>query len=209
MLTFNNKILTVSNKGLEVEAGPTPPAPTGPVLLYEQAPQSYSSWSQILYEPRTLTTDKDFICYKMSIHHNTNSSPADASLSDSTGNYGWNYSVYREHRIETMNHGGTSNTPLVAGQNGVETGSTLTTSSFMPDTTLPISTTDFTIVRFIFQKSTRKVYFYIDGLQVAICNDWGAAFDPFAQNLHTINDVNETFGIQIYACDTLTDAEGV
>jgi len=30
MLTFNNKILTVSNKGLEVEAGPTPPAPVPP-----------------------------------------------------------------------------------------------------------------------------------------------------------------------------------
>lgn len=30
MLTFNNKILTVSNKGLEVAAGPTPPP--GPVL---------------------------------------------------------------------------------------------------------------------------------------------------------------------------------
>lgn len=44
MLTFNNKILTVSNKGLEVEAGPTPPGPT-PSLPFDYVQIGDKLWS--------------------------------------------------------------------------------------------------------------------------------------------------------------------
>jgi len=44
MLTFNNKILTVSNKGLEVEAGPTPPAPV-PALPFSTVQIGSKLWS--------------------------------------------------------------------------------------------------------------------------------------------------------------------
>lgn len=180
------------------------------VLLDEKAVESYTTSNATMYTPPTLTTDKDFICYKMSVHPNDGASWYGGGVTVSTyvnsKNYGWYWLGIADsnQRIYTY-----SNTPtaLSAGTDGTASFDSDANSAYCkPTQSIPASTTEFTTLKFVFQKSTRKAYFYIDGKQIAICNNWTTAWNPLEVNVTGQYNSMQTFGIQVYACDTLEAA---
>ena len=183
------------------------------VLLDEKAAATYDASFGTIYTPPTFTTDKDFICYKMAVHRNADNTTANILLSyyvSSSSNYGWFYHVSDDGATQYIatiaSNSYTSPTPLTAGTNGVSYNNYDSAQCYKAEPAIPSSTTEFTTVKFVFQKSNRKAYFYIDGKQIAICNDYKSAWNPMEIALMSgsLNDM--TFGIQVYACDSLEAA---
>lgn len=188
-----------------------PPPPY--VLLDEKAVADYAQGGKVMYAPPTFTTDKDFICYKMSA--NRTGSDSDVILSYYNSNtrryYGWYWHQGQDGSGDYQYVGpdqetsGQSLTQLVAGADGVQRSSS--SNTYEPNPMIPSSSTEFTTAKFVFQKSTRKMYFYIEDKQVAICNDWTTSWNPLTTNITSGWIAGTTFGIQVYACDSLEAAE--
>lgn len=231
MLTFNNKILTVSNKGLEVAAGPTPPAP-GPELLYTQAVASYTETTTYsdytLMAAQTWDTNKNFICYKISVCITPNSHSGqfgrcvlinggnyqDARfgriVNSTTGYVDVNSAYasglyYNEQTYETLGSDG-----VYATAKNPQSGTTSNVIISNPNTLMSNSSqTEFKV---IFDKLSKKLYIYIEGKQVVISDYSTLNIDPSTWPVTTRGTSSRgtyNFGIDVYACDTLTDAEGV
>lgn len=222
MLTFNNKILTVSNKGLEVEAGPTPPGPT-PVLLYEQAVQNYTGYTTTVMAAHTWDTNKNFICYKMSVC-------VKSYWDDTYGSYyrglqvgGSSYISFGRKSTFDRAYDKTSTFFFTTGTSSAGTDGQSFTADFVPQGSgykanpdIKVSTNNGVITyRIVFDKTLNKAYCYITDKQVMVV-DYGST-DVLGMSISTTignyqysdRDSNVDFGIQVYACDSLADAEGV
>jgi hypothetical protein len=222
MLTFNNKILTVSNKGLEVAAGPTPPAP-GPELLYTQAVQNYTGGGTTVMASHTWDTNKNFICYKMSVC-------VKSYFNDMYDVYyrglqvgGNSYISFGRYSNFSSASNKTSTFFFTTGTSSVGTDGQSFSADFVPQGSsykanpdIKVSTNDGVITyRIVFDKTQNKAYCYITDKQVMVV-DYGST-DVLGMSIsNTIGnydnpsmDSNVDFGIQVYACDSLADAEGV
>ena len=230
MLTFNNKILTVSNKGLEVEAGPTPPTP-GPELLYTQAVASITdtpNQTTTLMSGHIWDTTKNFICYKMSVRITPHSAVIyyakyrAMKLTDGTGN--WNDLYFG--RVCGSGLSAADNSaffePLYYNNNTYGTvGSSGTVSSVGDDTAFIsnpntlMSDSAQTEYKFIFDKSLNKLYGYIEDKQVEVIDYSSLSIDMTTWPITNVTmdgqstSTTYNFGIDVYACDSLAEAEGV
>lgn len=211
MLTFNNKILTVSNKGLEVEAGPTPPppGPSEPTLI---TTIDAISWSQSMgygSTPVTLNYSERYVCIKFWAYPSSpTSSSSFIGLTNKDHYYGmlWGGS---------SSEASTDYVALDKGQLGYETA----LSNFVCDN--GNDTTNFCIsdcpwrdleyVKFIFDTTTSTVYCYVNDIRLCHGNYTSSTF-----NLNSFDIMNSKwyYGGQagpfyIYESDSLEALEDV
>ena len=236
MLIVNNKALKITNKWLNPVAGsgPTPPGPTppGPDLLYTQAVISTTDTvgqTTTLMSGHTWDTAKNFICYKMSVRLTPHSAMiSDAKyramkLTDGTGNWndlyfgrvcGIGLSVadnsafleplyYNNNIYGTVGSSGASS--LIGGGETV----------FISNPNTLMSDSDQTEFKIIFDKTLHKLYGYIEGKQVEVVDYSSLSIDMSTwpiTNVYMDRQSTATtynFGIDVYACDSLVEAEGV
>lgn len=235
MLAFNNKILTISNKGLEYtppSPPPTPPEPYDVLLTLPVSTYTGSAFSPTtILSGRTWDTDKNFIVYKgtvlcsgagedwMSSYvclQNPNSNLAQMHImmgkfvDNYSGDYGtwsanecaftaFDYSSYYGRGYQGTTEAGTDGELTRAPAYNYALGYTAVPTIYMTDT--PIN------FKMIFNKSTKVIYCYFDDKYV--CNIGTSRYgDTTTWPIHT-GCTSASFGMTVYACDSLEVAEAI
>jgi hypothetical protein len=202
-----------------------PPEPY--TLLYEQAVQNYTGYPLTVMEGHTWETNKNFICYKMSVC--VKSLEADGyeslyrGLQITNGNYtdsdtirfgrSVDYQYSNEHTSTFFYTGIGTGSVGTDGQafTGEIVQSSVTAYKANPD--IKVSTDDGPITyRIIFDKTQNKAYCYITDKQVMVI-DYGTTnvlgmpiSNTIGHQMLSSRQSNVDFGIQVYGCETLEDA---
>lgn len=227
MLTFNNKILTVSNKGLEVEAGPTPPPYE---LVKEIQTTSFNTqygdviggWTKLA------PIDRDFLALKFTVTptraydwsvcgaglnaaasgHNTANiwggwNGASSKITNSTANSLGMFSDLGDYKADAdYAHAGTNGNKVLDYYDSMNSMRETYIQSSPVETVTAGTPFD---VKVIFDISGLKVYTYINNKYIGYDQLKSIAYTDFY-----IGVIGQgTADCKVYACDTLTDAEGV
>ena len=196
-----------------------PPEPY--TLLYEQAVQNYTGGDTTVMSAHTWDTNKNFICYKMSVcvksywNDQYDAYYRGLQVGGTSG-----ISFGRQSTFDSAYQKTSTFFHTATGTSSVGTDGQSFTADFdspgpgykaNPD--IMTSTNDGVITyRIVFDKTQNKAYCYITDKQVMVV-DYGST-DLLGTSISTTvgnwdypnRDSNVDFGIQVYACDTLEAA---